>query len=49
MARSGSPKRQVGVRLSEFLKHPEAAPKPIYVLLGSDPYLLDQGRRAVRR
>jgi DNA polymerase-3 subunit delta len=49
MARSGSPKRLVGIRLSEFLKHPEAAPKPIYVLLGSDPYLLDQGRRAVRR
>ena len=49
MARRDSSKKQSGVRLSEFRKHPEAAPKPIYVLLGTDPYLLDQGRRAVRR
>ena len=49
MARRDSQKKQSGIRLSEFLKHPEAAPKPIYVLLGSDPYLLDQGRQAVRR
>lgn len=49
MARRGFQKQQSGIRLSEFLKHPEAAPKPIYVLLGTDPYLLDQGRRAVRK
>jgi len=49
MARSGSPKRQVGVRLSDFEKQAKAAPKPIYVLLGTDPYLLDKGRQTVRR
>ena len=49
MARSGSSKRQVGIRLSDFEKQAKAAPKPIYVLLGTDPYLLDKGRRAVRR
>ena len=38
----------VGMRLSEFLKAPPAQPKPIYVLAGSDPYLLHEGRRAVR-
>ena len=38
----------VGIRLSDFLKSPPARPKPFYVLVGSDPYLLHEGRRGVR-
>jgi len=49
MARRDFQKKQGGVRLSDFQKQTKAAPKPIYVLLGTDLYLLDQGRRAVRR
>ena len=47
MARSNS-KKTSGVRLSDFLAEKAAAPRPIYVLRGTDPYLLDQARRHVR-
>ena len=37
-------------RLSEFRDEKDAGdPLPIYVLRGADPYLLDQGRQAVRQ
>ncbi|HUU31060.1 MAG TPA: DNA polymerase III subunit delta [Phycisphaerae bacterium] len=52
MARkSGGKKSRKGsaaIRLSDFQKPRQADPKPIYVLCGTDPYLLDQGRRTVR-
>jgi len=36
------------VRLSDFIAEKGAAPRPIYVLRGTDPYLLAQARRRVR-
>ena len=47
MARSNS-KKTSGVRLSDFLAEKAPAPRPIYVLRGTDPYLLDQARRHIR-
>ena len=47
MARSDS-KKTTGVRLSDFRAEKNPAPRPIYVLRGTDPYLLDQARRHVR-
>jgi DNA polymerase-3 subunit delta len=47
MARTLPKKESAGIRLSDFLKESGQA-KPIYVLRGSDPYLMDQGRRHVR-
>ena len=47
MAKSDS-KKTAGIRLSDFLAEKGAAPRPIYVLRGTDPYLLTQGRRRVR-
>jgi len=46
-----SPKRDTAARrLGAFLKEKAAGPPaPIYVLQGTDPYLLEQGRSAVRR
>ncbi|HUX01748.1 MAG: DNA polymerase III subunit delta [Phycisphaerae bacterium] len=49
MARSRKNRPSAAIRLSDFLKEKPAAPKPVYVLCGADPYLLDQGRQAVRR
>jgi DNA polymerase-3 subunit delta len=49
MARSGPKKDSGGTRLSDFKKQGAADPKPIYVLRGTDPYLMDQGRRHVRQ
>jgi len=52
MARKGTRKSakkvSAAIRLSDFQKQRPAEPKPVYVLCGTDPYLLDQGRRAVR-
>jgi len=47
MARSDS-KKSAGMRLSDFLAEKGAAARPIYVLRGTDPYLLAQARRHVR-
>ena len=49
MARSRGKRSTQAVRLSDFLKEKSSAPKPVYVLWGADPYLLTEGRRAVRR
>ena len=49
MARGDSKKSGTGTRLSEFLAEKAARPRPIYVLRGTDPYLLDQARQHVRR
>jgi DNA polymerase-3 subunit delta len=48
MARGQSRKAGNGIRLSDFLARKDAGPRPIYVLRGTDPYLLDQARRRVR-
>jgi DNA polymerase-3 subunit delta len=48
MARTGTKKEPIGIRLSVFEKE-SGDPKPIYVLRGSDPYLMDKGRRHVRK
>jgi DNA polymerase-3 subunit delta len=42
-------KSSTAVRLSDFRKQTGAEPKPVYILRGTDPYLMDQGRRAVRK
>jgi DNA polymerase-3 subunit delta len=47
MAR-GDSKKSSGTRLSDFLAEKGKSPRPIYVLRGTDPYLLDQARRHVR-
>lgn len=47
MARSKEPKP--GKRLSDFLKEKAAQPLPVYVLVGTDPFLMDKGRQAVRK
>ncbi|MCX5684645.1 MAG: DNA polymerase III subunit delta [Planctomycetota bacterium] len=47
MARSDS-KKTTGIKLSDFLAEKGKEPRPIYVLRGTDPYLLDQARRHVR-
>jgi DNA polymerase-3 subunit delta len=47
MARSNF-KKSSGMRLSDFLAEKGAVARPIYVLRGTDPYLLDQARRHVR-
>lgn len=49
MAKRDSHETSGAVRLSDFLKAADTTVKPIYVLQGTDPYLLDQGRRHVRR
>lgn len=49
MARGGPRNQSKAKRLSEFLAQgPSGDPLPVYVLRGTDPYLLDQGRQAVR-
>jgi len=48
MARKGSQKESSAIRLSEFLKKPPTEPKPVYILRGTDPYLLSQARQAIR-
>lgn len=49
MARGGPKNESKARRLSEFLaEKPPREPLPIYVLRGTDPYLLDQGRQTVR-
>lgn len=50
MARGGPKKGSSAKRLSDFLKEKAAGePLPVYVLRGTDPYLLHQGRQAVRQ
>ena len=49
MARGKSGKSTDGIRLSEFEKTSPAKPLPIYVLKGTDPYLLEHGRSHVRK
>ncbi|MBM4020107.1 MAG: DNA polymerase III subunit delta [Planctomycetes bacterium] len=49
MARGKSGKPADGIRLSEFEKTSPAKPLPIYVLKGTDPYLLEHGRAHVRK
>ena len=49
MARRDQDEKAGGMRLGDFLKSPGADVKPIYVLKGTDPYLLDQARQEVRR
>jgi DNA polymerase-3 subunit delta len=48
MARGDSRKTSAGMRLSDFLAEKAGQPRPVYVLRGTDPYLLDQARRRVR-
>ena len=48
MARTGGKKESGGTRLGDFRKQP-GEPKPVYVLRGTDPYLMDQARRAIRQ
>lgn len=48
MVRAGTQGRSAAVRLSDFLKTPPGRPSPIYVLRGTDSYLMGEARRAVR-
>ena len=48
-SRKGGDKTPAGMKLSEFEKEKSPQPRPVYVLVGADPYLLDQGRRRVRK
>ena len=48
--RSGKNKGADAKRLSDYLQHKgRAEPLPVYVLRGTDPYLLQKGRAAVRQ
>jgi DNA polymerase III subunit delta len=49
MAQRQSREPTGGTRLGDFLKTPVGEPKPVYVLRGTDPYLLDQARTRVRQ
>jgi DNA polymerase III subunit delta len=49
MAKRDQGEKAAGMRLGDFLKTPAADVKPVYVLKGTDPYLLDQGRQEIRR
>ncbi|MFO8014525.1 MAG: DNA polymerase III subunit delta [Phycisphaerae bacterium] len=49
MAKRSGKKKDDAKRLSDFLKHKgRAEPLPVYVLRGTDPYLMEKGRAAVR-
>jgi len=49
MARRSPSEEKPAQRVGEFSKQKAAEPLPVYVLHGTDPYLLDLGRQAVRR
>ena len=49
MARRGPSEEKPAQRVSEFSRQKAAERLPVYVLRGTDPYLLDLGRQAVRR
>jgi DNA polymerase III subunit delta len=48
MAKKDAHKTTSGARLGDFLKKTGQEALPVYVLQGSDPYLLDQARRRIR-
>jgi DNA polymerase III subunit delta len=49
MAKRIQGEQPAGMQLGDFLKTPATDVKPVYVLKGTDPYLLDQGRQEIRQ